>query len=724
MRSRVIRSNAHTGRMTTLAVAQLALVLAAPLPLVSGVLLLFAPQAHAQDGAVIREDAAEIPRAPVFSARELVAWPTRDWPTNGGNLFNQRYSPLTQINRANVGELKGVWRTHLRGSGLEPKFSGEATPIVHNGVIYVATGADDVFALSVQSGEILWEYAANLDADISTVCCGWTNRGVALGDGKVFIGQLDGRLVALDQVTGEPVWAIQAELWEEGYTITSAPLYFDGMIITGFAGAERGTRGRVKAYDADDGSLIWTFYTVPGPGEFGHETWPADSDVWQHGGASVWQTPAIDPDLGLVYFSTANPGPDYSGAIRAGNNLFSSSIVALDVATGEYRWHFQEVHHDIWDYDASNPVVLFDVRIDGRLRRGIVEVGKTGFAYILDRETGEPLIGIEERPVPQESRQLTAATQPYPYGEAVIPQQVDVPPLGFELVNEGRVFTPFYGPEPVVVRPGIWGGASWPPNSYDPVRETLFVCTSDFPGTYSGGHFEMALPTNGESWTGGLAGTSRLPRMGQLVAMDVKTNTAAWRVQWPDQCYSGSTATAGGLVFAGRNDGRLMALDSDNGRLLWEFQTGAGLNAPASVFEHDGQQYVVILSAGNALIGSSHGDSVWLFGLEGALEEAASADTPLLPVLTVATSELDEPDFVRGAELYRQTCLPCHGDDGQGGHGGGVPLNALGELESVAAIVQNGRNDMPPFDAALTAQQILDVSAHVVEAFASSGEVD
>jgi alcohol dehydrogenase (cytochrome c) len=660
-----------------------------------------------------------ISEVPSFSADELVAYSARDWPTVGGNIFNQRYSTLRQIDRSNVASLKGVWRTHLRGSGLEPKYSGEATPVAYDGTVYISTGADDVFALSIEDGAILWEYAANLDPDISTVCCGWTNRGVALGAGKVFIGQLDGKLVALDQHTGEPVWVTQAERWEEGFTITSAPVYFDGMVITGFAGADRGTRGRIKAYDADDGSLIWTFYTIPAPGEFGHDTWPADSDVWQHGGASLWQTPAIDPDLGLVYFATANPGPDYSGSIRAGDNLFTSSIVAVDVRTGEYRWHFQEVHHDIWDYDASNPVLLFDVELEGRLRRGIVEVGKTGFAYILDRETGEPLIGIEERPVPQEPRQATAATQPYPLGEPVVPQHVEVAPLGYDLVNEGRIFTPFFGPDEVIARPSIWGGASWPPNSYDPQRELLYVCASDFPGTFTGGHFEMEPPTHSESWTGGRSGRPPLPRMGQFVAMDVKTNTAAWRVQWPDQCYSGSAATAGGLVFTGRNDGRLIALDSDSGALLWEFQTGAGINAPPSVFAHEGRQYVAIYSAGNALIGSAHGDSVWLFGLDGSLEEATPGDTPLTPVLSMATADLGQADIAGGAALYRQTCLPCHGEDGRGGHGGGAPLDALGELTHVTGVVRDGQNDMPPFGAALTAQQILDVSAYVLDAFTS-----
>jgi alcohol dehydrogenase (cytochrome c) len=666
---------------------------------------------------IAQDASAAIESADAFTAAELLAPAEHGWLTNGGNLHNQRYARLNQIDRGNVAEFKGVWRTHLNGSGLEPKYSGEATPIVHEGVIYVSTGADDVFALSVKSGEILWSYEAELDPGIGTVCCGWTNRGVALGDGKVFIGQLDAQLIALDQRTGEPVWSTQTERWQDGFTITSAPLYYDGLVITGFAGGDWGTRGRVKAYDADDGHLVWTFYTIPGPGHVGHDTWPADSDAWMYGGASVWQTPAVDPELGLVYFSTGNPGPDYSGAIRAGDNLFSSSIVAVDVRSGAYRWHFQEVHHDIWDYDASNPVLLFDVRIDGRMRRGIVEVGKTGFAYLLDRETGEPLLGIDERPVPQEPRQATAATQPYPRGESVVPQVVDVAPLGFELINEGRIFTPFYGPQPVIARPGIWGGASWPPNSYDPIREMLFVCASDFAGTYRGGDAELEPPTYTQSWLGGNSGSTGLPRTGMFVALDVKTNTAVWRTRWPDQCYSGSVATAGGLVFTGRNDGRLMALDSDTGLPLWEFQTGAGINSPASVFAHDGEQYVVVLSAGNTLIGSARGDSVWLFSRNGTLDPAIPADTPLVPLHSGDSSALDAPDTARGATLYRQACLPCHGDEGDGGHGGGAPLHSLGDIDTVAAIVAGGRNSMPPFGTALTAQQILDVSAYVLSEF-------
>ena len=558
-----------------------------------------------------------------FSAK-LVEPPTDSWPTNGGNVYNQRYSPLARIDRANVATLKGVWRTRLRGSGVGPQYSGEAQPIVHDGVAYVSTGADDVFALSIETGAILWQYSANLDPGLTSVCCGWTNRGVAVNADKVFIGRLDGRLVGLDRATGEPVWDVQAERWEDNFSITSAPLYHDGMVITGFAGADRGTRGRVKAYDADDGTLLWTFYTIPGPGEPGHETWPQHNDAWRYGGASVWQTPAVDPELGLVYFSTGNAGPDYNGAVRAGDNLFSVSIVAIEAATGKYRWHFQQVHHDIWDYDSPNPVVLMDLRKDGRIRKALVEVGKTGWAYILDRETGAPIVGIDERPVPQEPRQVTAATQPFPRGDAVVPQMVEIAPEGFELVHDGRIFTPFAGDDPVIVNPSIWGGANWPPSSYDPQQQALFVCASAVVGNFTGGGDpNFVAPGQGTRYLGGNTGYTRLPRTGIFAKLDMTTNELVWRYQWPEQCYSGSIVTGGGLVFVGRNDGRLTALDSGTGRQLWEFQTGAGMNAPVSTFEHGGEQYVIAYSAGNALIGSARGDSVWLFGLSGTLPPAA-----------------------------------------------------------------------------------------------------
>jgi alcohol dehydrogenase (cytochrome c) len=566
----------------------------------------------------------------VITDKELAAQPTGGWLKNGGNLFNQNYSPLTQINRENVANLKGVWRAHLDGSGTKPKYSGEAQPIVHDGIIYVVTGADDVFAMSVKTGKVLWKYQANLDDTITTVCCGWTSRGVALGEGKVFVGQLDGKLTALDQKSGQPVWSIQAEPWQNGYTITAAPLYYNGMLIVGFAGGENGVRGRVKAYDTKDGHLIWTFYTIPGPGEFGHETWPQDNEAWLHGGATVWQTPAVDPELGLIYFTTGNPGPDFNGRIRRGDNLFATSMVAVDAKTGKYRWHFQQIHHDLWDYDGPSPVILFDVNINGRVRKAAAEANKAGWVYILDRTNGKPLIGIDEKPVPQESRQHTAATQPIPRGDAFIPQAVDIAPEDLPLVNHGRIFTPFWK-EPIVAKPGARGGANWPPSSYDPKTNYFFVCATDAANVFRGGEDDEKITPEGQRYIGSAFGGAPIPASGIFAALDMKTNRLVWQQRWKDSCYSGSVTTAGGLVFAGRNDGRLTALNSSNGKRLWEFQTGAGMNSPASIFEYEGEQYVVAYSAGSLFAGSTHGDSVWLFSLKGTLGDAATATTVAAP---------------------------------------------------------------------------------------------
>src|SRR5690606_30587901 len=239
--------------------------------------------------------------APKFSAEDLTAEPSGDWITNGGNIFNSRYSPLDKINKSNVKELKAEWVTSL-GSGYEFKYSGEATPIVYDGVMFTITGAHDVQAIDARTGEIIWEYRPELAANLDTVCCGWTSRGVGLGDGKVFVGLLDARLVALDQKTGELVWETTVEDWDKGYTITSAPLDYNGMVYTGIAGGEYGIRGFVAAYDSEKGEEQWKSYTIPGPGEVGHDTWPQDNDAWKKGGAPVWQTPAIDPELGLIYF--------------------------------------------------------------------------------------------------------------------------------------------------------------------------------------------------------------------------------------------------------------------------------------------------------------------------------------------------------------------------------------------------------------------------------------
>jgi len=652
--------------------------------------------------------------SPAFDNEELLAHPDSNWLTNGGNLYNQRYSPRDRINRENVANLKGVWHINL-GSGLDQRYSGEAQPIVYEGVIYVITGADDVFAVSVETGERLWSYEANLDPEIDTVCCGWTSRGVGMGEGKIFVGQLDGKLLALDQSSGQVLWSTQAERWQDGYSITSAPLYYNGLVITGFVGAEYATRGRVKAYDASDGSLVWTFYTVPAPGEFGHDTWSQENDVWKFGGGTVWQTPAVDPELGMIYFSTGNPAPDFNGSVRPGDNLFTASVVALDVMTGEYRWHFQQVHHDLWDYDAATPVVLFDLEMDGQIRKGIVSTNKNAWAYLLDRTTGEPLLDIVETEVPQETRQLSAPTQPIPVGDAMAPQEVLIPPQGFQLVNKGRVYTPFWT-EGVMVTPGPSGATNWPPSSYDPHSGALYVCLTDRAGVFTAVELSPGMPepeSGGEFYTGGPFGNTPLPPTGIFAALDMHTNRLIWQQAWPDRCYSGSINTAGNLLFVGRNDGRLTAMNTENGNLLWEFQTGAGMNSTVSIFEHNGEDYIVAYAAGNVFSGSPRGDNLWLFGLNGTIAES----DPAAKTTTIADTDHsgDLPANVEaGSLVYESACQFCHGQSGEGGQNAPT-LASIATAEDIASIVQQGGIAMPKFEQILTPQQIRDVSAYVID---------
>lgn len=666
---------------------------------------------------------AQVPKAPAFTAQQLAAPPALGWLTNGGSLSNQRYSPLALINRDNVAHLKAVWRASLNGSGLSARSGNQAQPLVYQGVVYIMTGENDAFAVSVDTGKVLWEYKANIDPKVARPCCSWVGRGLGLGEGMVFVGQLDAKLVALDQQTGQVRWSIQAEDPKAGYVIASAPLYYDGMVITGFAGSDMGTRGRIKAYDARTGKLRWTFYTVPGPGELGHDTWPANSEVWKYGGAAIWQTPAIDPELGLIYFSTANPGPVLNGNLRQGDNLFSVSILALEVKTGKYRWHYQQVHHDIWDYDSPNPVILFDAAYGGRQRKGIAEAAKTGWVYILDRETGKPLLGIVETPVMQEAQQHTSPTQPFPIGDALVPQSIDMAPEGFDLVNDGKIFTPF------TKHPAVWkplAAVNWPPSSYDPETHRMYICATDSLWGATGGDPNYPVEP-GALYSGSVVARFAAPRRGVFAVIDVTTNKLVWRQQWVDTCYSGSIVTAGGLVFIGRNDGRLTALDKANGHKLWEFQTDGGVNAPASTFEYKGKQYVVVLAGGTALAGSKRSDGLWLFSLDGTLSSlprgsadptgqspprgapsgAAPAPAPLPPA---AAADLD-----KGKEIYTTTCVVCHGENGKGGSHGGAPLTPALTRESITNVVSHGRNDMPPFGSALTSQQLNDLAAYVLQ---------
>src|SRR5262245_1108600 len=304
----------------------------------------------------------------------------QEWTTYGGNLYNQRYSGLDQINTQNVKDLKGAWVYHTNVYTTGTSF--ESVPIVVGRTMYLTGPHSQVYAVDAVTGQEKWKYIPTLeDLKSLPLCCGQVNRGVAVGEGLVYVGQVDAKLTALDAQTGKVVWSTQVDDPRAGYSETMAPIYFDGLVYIGVSGAEYEIRGQVTAYDAKTGKQVWRFYTIPEPGQPGSETWPKDNEMWKYGGGSMWQSPAIDPDLGMLYIQVGNPSPDLDGTMRAGNNLYTESIVALDLKTGEYKWHFQEIHHDIWDYDTVSPNVLFDVEINGQMVKGIGQAGKTGWVY-------------------------------------------------------------------------------------------------------------------------------------------------------------------------------------------------------------------------------------------------------------------------------------------------------------------------------------------------------
>lgn len=542
----------------------------------------------------------------------------KDWMTFGGSTFNQRYSTLDQINTGNVSQLKGAWMTRL-GSGRGAKYKFEADPIVIDGVMYIPTGNDDIFALDGKTGKKIWEYNSDIPQVNDLICCGWDNRGVAAGMGMIFSGQLDGSFVALDEKTGQIVWRTQLEDYHDGYSITGATRYFNGMVFTGMSGGENGIRGRVYGLDAKTGNEVWRFYTIPNPNDTGGDTWPNDGVAIQHGGGTVWQAPAVDPDLGMIYFTTGNAGP-WNGDSRPGDNLFATSFVALDYKTGAYKWHFQEVHHDIWDLDAPSPTVLFDTTMDGQPRKGIYQCGKTGWCYILDRTNGQPLIGIDEQPVPQEPRQQTAATQPIPRGDAFVDQCAE-PVEGFPLT--GCIYTPYWD-LPVVLRPTASGGSEFSPTSYNPNTGYLYV---------TGNEQDLALANKPVDYVPGrkYVGTTITSPLGAsithtLSAIDITTNKIVWQKHGVGEENKGSMTTAGSLLFTGQADGNMKAYDAKTGDELWSFQVGWGVGAPPMSYQVGDTQYVAVAVGGNrGGVTTLDGDAVWAFSLGGTLDEVAAA---------------------------------------------------------------------------------------------------
>jgi PQQ-dependent dehydrogenase (methanol/ethanol family) len=579
-----------------------------------------------------------IPTAPRFAPTDLVAPAGANWATNGGDYGQTRYSTLNQITSANVSSLKLVWETHLNGSGTGTKYKGEATPLVYNGIMYMVTGNSDVFALNATTGKVLWQYNSTIPQFMNTVCCGWDARGLALGGGLVYVAQLDGTLTALDQQTGGVIWSVKNARWQDGYTMTMAPLYYNNMVIVGVSGSEYGARGSMTAYDATNGNQLWRFYTTPTPGDIGSGTWPNNTE-WMHGGATIWNQPTVDPSTGLIYFSTANADPWSSRG--PGDDLFTSSYIALRAQTGQYAWHFQVVHHDIWDYDCPSNTVLFNTTIGGVSTPVMAEPCKTGWVYELDRRNGNPATQIDEKPVPQNAFQNTAATQPTPAGDPFAlqcprkDQWADTASDGKPYLF-GCIWTPYDDQQFTAVATGAGGGNNWIPASYNPNTNLLYTCSGNGQNAYKAIPNASSLYVGGRTFIGLQFGGTKpgVINYGQLTATNMSTNKTVWQntytpaattatnTQTDGACSGGTLTTASNLVFAAvpeQVEHAIAAYDAATGAQLWKFNTDAGIESPPMTFSVNGQQYIAVYAGGrNTTVAPfTHGDGVYVFSLSG-----------------------------------------------------------------------------------------------------------
>ncbi|HWT28547.1 MAG TPA: PQQ-binding-like beta-propeller repeat protein [Methylophilaceae bacterium] len=558
-----------------------------------------------------------------------------EWPSFGRDYANQRFSPLTQVNRQNVGKLGLAW--HYK-SGVKASF--QTTPIVVDGVMYVSLPYNDVVALDARTGKQLWRYVHQRRKDWK-LCCGPANRGVAVGYGKVFMGTVDARLIALNAKTGKVEWdidAVDAAVATEGQEslnsndpnrnaktmggtgvgIAMAPVVYNGKVIIGITGvgyglhidnprddaplgAVIGVTGRygrpgfLAAFDVQSGKRVWQFDTIPTQGWEGKfvETTtdgvPLNRDIAtekarlgdypdaaRFGGGSAWSTPAIDPTHGLLFFGTGNPSPQMNDVARPGDNLYTVSLVALDIDSGKIRWHYQQVPHDLWGYDLASPPVLFDLMRDGKRIPVVGQAGKTGWFYVHDRMTGELLLK----------------------SEAFVPQKN----LFVKATFEG---TRLY--------PGILGGANWSPVALDQANQRVFVAAIHAPIMYK------LHETPGKDGKPAIRYASSEPveeaRWGLLSAIDLTTGKIAWQQKTEQPLVGGVLATAGGLVFTGEGNGNFNAYDQKTGERLWHDKAEAGVNAPPITYEIDGVQYVAVAAGGNSIFGYKQGDNILVYAL-------------------------------------------------------------------------------------------------------------
>jgi len=508
----------------------------------------------------------------------------QNWLTYSGSLFSQRYTLLTQITPANVKNLELQWVFQTRGPA-EPVEKFEATPLVVDGVMYTVLAPNHVAALDAATGRLFWMYSPRL-SPLARVCCGRVNRGLAILGDTLFMGTIDGHLIAIDAKNGKPIWDVALSKPELGYSLTMAPLIVKDKVIMGPAGGEYGIRGFIAAFDAKTGREAWRFNTVPAPGDPGHETWPASSNAWEHGGGSIWVTGSYDPELNLMYFGTGNPGPDWNADPRPGDNLYTDSVVALNPDTGRLAWHYQFTPHDEFDYDATQVPVLADLAWQGRTRKVMLWANRNGFWYVLDRSNGQFLQGK-------------------PFVRVNWAEGIDEKGKPKRVLNAS--------PEGTLVYPNNQGATNWYSPSYSP-RTGLFYIPSwmDTYSTYTKGPVEykegnqyvgrfptMTVPA---LRTGPGAINTRTPQegWGAIQAFDPKTAELKWQFKMTDVTDSGVLTTASDLVFAGGREGHFFALDARTGAQLWTGSVGGQVSAGPMSYAVAGRQYVAI-AAGSAL---------------------------------------------------------------------------------------------------------------------------
>lgn len=560
---------------------------------------------------------------PAFTAKQLGTPPGNDWIAPGGDVQNDRYSTLKDINSANVGSLKLAWHIHL---GEAQRQNQEASGLAYNGTYYVVSGNGDAFAYNGSTGALIWKYNA---PDVGST----TERGTAMGDGKLFYGTKDNYMVAIDASTGQLAWkSEQLADPKAGYSLNAAVTYYNGMVYEGVAGSDSGIRGFLAAWNAKTGKVMWKHYFIPGPKDPAYKSWGKSTDV-QHGGAGVWQHPVVDPVKGILYAATGNAAP-YAQR-PAGNDLYTASEVALNAKTGKMLWYYQFVHHDFTDFDLANSPVLIDYTYHGKTLHAIDQPTKMGFNFILDRYTGKPLIPTPEVPVPQDpTRPDISKTQPIPFGQPFTPPCATpqewirgggtptlLGPDGKPLIF-GCNFTPIISTQYTV--PGWHDNADWPTDAYNRARSLFYVCSTNNRGdAYEAVPIADFKPTPGSSYTGNVSlvgGDWIQQKDGFVTAIDPRTNSIAWKAQMPDGngCYSGLTTTAGDLVFVGTFDGHLLAYDAGNGNQLWtSSQLDATVSSSASVYKgSDGKEYVTLVVGGTTISAKAKlGDSVYSFVL-------------------------------------------------------------------------------------------------------------